>query len=213
MLYSENIKISGKGISFSDKHGNALTLKAAMNKALNRIYNWWLDTKLFLVHLISLHIPFHSFRKLAFTLAGVKIGKGSTIHMGCKFFEPTGVSIGGDTKIGERAFLDGRAKLTIGSHVDIASEVMIYNSEHDINSEDFRAKDSQVFIEDYCFIGPRVIILPGVKIGEGAVVAAGAVVTKDVSPFEIVAGVPAEVIGERKNKKLSYRLGRARLFQ
>lgn len=213
MLYSENIKISGKGISYTDKHGNPLTLKAAMNKALNRVYNWWLDIKLFLVHLISLHIPFHSFRKLAFTLAGVKMGAGSTIHMGCKFFEPAGVSIGDDTKIGDRTFLDGRAKLAIGSHVDIASEVMIYNSEHDINSEDFRAKDSQVLIDDYCFIGPRVIILPGVKIGRGAVVAAGAVVTKDVGPFEIVAGVPAKVIGERKNRRLNYRLGRARLFQ
>ena len=66
---------------------------------------------------------------------------------------------------------------------------------------------------DYVFIGPRVIILPGVKIGKGAVVAAGAVVTKDVSEFTIVGGVPAKEIGERKNKKPNYKLGRARLFQ
>lgn len=63
------------------------------------------------------------------------------------------------------------------------------------------------------FIGPRAIILPGVKIGKGAVVAAGAVVTKDVEKFTIVGGVPAKVVGERKNKNPSYKLGRARLFQ
>ncbi len=68
-------------------------------------------------------------------------------------------------------------------------------------------------IGDYVFIGPRAIILPGVKIGRGAVVAAGAVVTKDVPEFSIVGGVPAKQIGERKNKNLTYRLGRARLFQ
>ena len=55
--------------------------------------------------------------------------------------------------------------------------------------------------------------LPGVKIGKGVIVAAGAVVTKDIGEFAIVGGVPAQVIGERKNKNPHYKLGRARLFQ
>lgn len=109
--------------------------------------------------------------------------------------------------------MDGRDKLTIGNHVDIASGVMIYNSEHDVNSEDFHAISAPVEIGDYVFIGPRAIILPGVKIGQGAIVAAGAVVIKDVPACMIVGGVPAIVIGERKLKDFHYRLGRARLFQ
>ncbi|MGB9707413.1 MAG: acyltransferase, partial [Microgenomates group bacterium] len=83
----------------------------------------------------------------------------------------------------------------------------------DINDANFKAIEAPVYIEDYVFIGPRAIILPGVKIGKGAVVAAGAVVTKDVPPFAIVGGVPAKIIGERKNKQLSYKLGRARWFR
>jgi maltose O-acetyltransferase len=90
---------------------------------------------------------------------------------------------------------------------------MIYNSEHDVDSDFFRAREEDVEIGDYVFIGPRVIILPGVKIGNGAVVAAGAVVTKDVAAFSMVGGVPAKVIGERENKNPRYRIGRARLFQ
>lgn len=213
MLYKENIHLTKKGIIFTDKHGRELSFKNATDKAIVRIYNWWLDFKLFLIHLVSLHVPFYTIRRLVFLAAGVSIGPGTTIHMGCKFFEPAGVDIGEDTKVGDRVFLDGRATLKIGNHVDIASEVMIYNSEHDLEKEDFSAIEELVEIGDYVFIGPRAIILPGVKIGKGAVVAAGAVVTDDVGEFAIVGGVPAKVIGERKNKDLKYKLGRARLFQ
>ena len=208
-----NIKIGLGGIKFFDKHGNSLNSRQATHKIWVRIYNWFCDFKLLIIHLVSFHIPFHCFRRTIFKLAGLKIGKGSTLHMGCKFFEPRGVTIGEDSIIGDRAFLDGRAPLIIGNHVDIASEVMIYNSEHDINDRYFTAKEQGVEIADYVFIGPRVIILPGAKIGYGAVVGAGAVVTKDVNKFDIVGGIPAEKIGERKNKDLNYVLGRTRLFQ
>ena len=67
-------------------------------------------------------------------------------------------------------------------------------------------------IEDYAFIGPRTIILPGVTIKKGAIVGAGAVVAKDVEKFQIVGGVPAKPIGERKLKDLNYKLGRAAWF-
>jgi len=90
---------------------------------------------------------------------------------------------------------------------------MIYNSEHDVNAEDFHATSDPVIIEDYVFIGPGVIIQPRVTIRKGAIVAAGAVVAKDVEAFTIVGGIPAQKIGERKLKDLHYKLGRARLFQ
>lgn len=212
-MYKENIKITTKGIIFSDKHGNVLSFASAYRKILIRLYNWYLDFKLFLLHIFTQHCPFFTIRKVAMQISGVKIGGGSTVHMGAKFFDPNGVVIGEDTIIGDRAFLDGREKLVIGNHTDIASEVMIYNSEHNLEDPLFAANNAAVIIGDYVFIGPRSIILPGVKIGKGAVVAAGAVVTRDVPDFAIVGGVPAKVIGERKLKDMTYRLGRARLFQ
>ncbi|PIR62300.1 MAG: acyltransferase [Candidatus Pacebacteria bacterium CG10_big_fil_rev_8_21_14_0_10_42_12] len=165
-------------------------------------------------------VPSHHVRRFFYRLFGVKIGSGSTIHMLARIYDPRFLSIGKDTIIGERATLDGRRQLpnsrgglTIGDHVDIASEVMIWTSEHDLRSPGFSAIEEPVTIEDYVFIGPRAIILPGVKIGRGAVVAAGAVVTKDVPPGVIVGGVPAKEIGKRPIENLSYRLGRARWFQ
>ncbi len=159
------------------------------------------------------HVPSHHFRRLVYRLGGASIGKGSTLHTEIKFYNGHNITIGKDTIVGEGTVLDGRDLLKIGDHVEIASEVMIYNCEHDINDLNFKAVCAPVVIGDYVFIGPRVIILPGVKIGKGAVVGAGAVVTKDVSDFAIVGGVPAQVIGERKNKTPNYKLGRAAWFR
>lgn len=196
-----------------DKMGEELSNTEVAGKVANRIKWIWLDLVLFKLNLVSAIIPFHSIRNLYFRICGVKIGKNSYIHMGARFYFPAGIKIGQGSIIGDHVFLDGRAPLIIGNNVDIASQVLIYNSEHDVNSEGFSPTDGTVEIGDYAFIGPRAIILPGVKIGRGAVVAAGAVVTSDVKEFEIVGGIPAKVIGERKNKDPHYKLGRARLFQ
>lgn len=157
--------------------------------------------------------PSHHLRRFFYRIFGMKIGKGSAIHMGLSVYNSKNIKIGKDTIIGEWAVLDGRDKLVIGDHVDLATGVMIYNSEHDIKSEAFEAVTSAVEISDYVFIGPRAIILPGVKIGKGAVVAAGAVVTKDVEEFKIVGGVPAREIGQRENREPHYKLGRAAWFR
>ena len=142
--------------------------------------------------------------------------------MMARIFDPRYIKIGDGTIIGEKATLDGRKQLLnsqggleVGNHVDIASDVMIWTSQHDISDFQMKAVEQKVMIEDFVFIGPRAIILPGVTIGKGAVIAAGAVVTKDVEPLKIVAGVPAKEIGEREmdQDSLNYQLGRPRLFQ
>ena len=179
-----------------------------MNRIIRRIKTVFWELIVFKLGIVG-HIPSHFVRRFFYRLWGVKIGKGSAIHMNTVFYYPPNISIGNDSIIGEKTVLDGRDKLIIGNHVDIASEVMIYNGEHDINDESFKAVNAPVFIEDYVFIGPRAIILPGVTIKKGAVVAAGAVVTKDVPEYAVVGGVPAKPIYERKIKNLNYKLGRA----
>jgi acetyltransferase-like isoleucine patch superfamily enzyme len=183
-----------------------------ISKIINRVIAIFLETEVFILHVVGL-IPSHNLRRLFYRLGGIRIGWGSAIHTGARFYNPWNIKIGRDTIVGEGTVLDGRDKLTIGNHVDIASEVMIYNGEHDVDDPNFKAVFAPVVIEDYVFIGPRAIILPGVTIKRGAVVGAGAVVTKDVEQFKIVGGVPAKEIGERKNKNPQYKLGRAAWFR
>lgn len=197
---------------FKDRMGRALTLRQAWGRLLNRLYNYLADFALFWLHLLCF-VPSHHFRRFIMRLGGAKIGAGSSIHMGCRFFSLKNLKIGQDSIIGEYCFLDGRASLMIGNHTDIASQVLIYNSKHDVKDEEFKTVEEPVIIGNYVFIGPRVIIQPGITIGDGAVVAAGAVVTHDVPSGKIVGGVPAQEIGDRKIKDYHYRLGRARLFQ
>jgi len=183
-----------------------------MNKIIRREKAILLEfTNLFL-HCVG-YFPSHYFRRFFYRLFGMGIGGGSTIHMRAHFYNTFNIKIGEDSIIGENVVLDGRDKLTIGNHVDIASDVMIYNAEHDVKDPCFRAVQAPVVIEDYVFIGPRAIILPGVNIKRGAVIGAGAVVTKDVEEGIIVGGVPAKQIGLRDVKDLNYKLGRAAWFR
>jgi len=203
-----------------DKNGQVLTASQIQSKAKTRLKTILLEMWTGFLWWGVGFLPFHSWRRFFYRLSGMKIGPKSTIHMMARIYYPAGISIGKGTLIGEKATLDGRRQLansrgglSIGNHVDIASEVMIWTSEHDVRSSEMKTIEERVVIGDYVFIGPRAIIMPGVIIAEGAVVAAGAIVTKDVEPYQIVAGVPAKVIGQRPTTASNYRLGRPRLFQ
>lgn len=203
----------------TDKDGQTLDRATILSKVVRRLQAYWLELVTGFLWWGVGFVPFHCVRRFFYRLSGMKIGHHSTIHMQARIFDPRFISIGDDTIIGERVTLDGRQQLPgstsylkIGNHVDIASEVMIWNSEHDLESETWSAREESVIIEDYVFVGPRVIILPGVTIHRGAVIAAGAVVTRDVGEREIVGGVPAQNIGERHGQ-LNYHLGRYRLWQ
>ena len=112
--------------------------------------------------------------------------------------------IGDHTWIGQNCFLHSAGGLTIGRAVGIGPMVKILTSVHTeaelskpvlFNDLEFK----EIVIEDGCDIGIGAIILPGVKIAEGSIIGAGAVVTKDIPPYSVVAGVPAEVIRKRKD--------------
>lgn len=207
-----NLSLVNEGLYFTDKDGHRLESSKALEKITHRISAYFLDLWLLKLTIVG-HVPSHCYRNFFYRLSGIKLGRGATFHMGARFFQPNNIEIGEGTIVGDHAFLDGRAKIKIGKQVDIASQVMIYNSEHDLSDSTFKATEEPVTIGDYVFIGPRVTIMPGVSIGNGAVIAGGAVVTKDVADNAIVGGVPAKVIGERSLQEPSYKLGRARLFQ
>jgi acetyltransferase-like isoleucine patch superfamily enzyme len=158
-------------------------------------------------------IPSHTIRQWYYCyVMKYNIGQNTAILMDCTFDCTQHFAIGSNSVINGKCRIDNKSSITIGNNVSISQEVMILSSDHDPDSPVFASRDLPVIIEDYVFIGSRATILPGVTIGKGAVIAAGAVVTKNVEPFAIVGGVPAQFIRTRK-AELNYRLSYRRLFQ
>ena len=171
----------------------------------------------YLTNYVVAHVPSFTLRHLWYRRAlGIQFGQNAGVHMGTYmwFWSPRAirrcvVRIGKNSRINRDCTIDLRSGLIVGDNVAISPEVMILAGTHDVNDPTF--PDSpvgpyKVAIEDYVWIGSRAMIMPGVTVGRGAVVAAGSVVTKDVPPLTIVAGVPAKPIGMRNPDATAYQI-------
>lgn len=151
--------------------------------------------------------PSIHFRIFCYRLLGAKIAPKVVMHFKTELRQPEFLVIGEGTIIGDNALLDARNGLRLGSNVNLSSNVSIYTEQHNHRDPYFRCNNDRkmgVEVGNRVWIGSNVVILPGVVIGEGAVCCAGCVVTKNVEPYAIVAGIPAKKVGER-SRNLLYR--------
>ncbi|CAG9606591.1 Maltose O-acetyltransferase [Pseudoneobacillus rhizosphaerae] len=126
-------------------------------------------------------------------------GENINIEKGAQF--DSSIVLGNNSGIGINAVIGSEVK--IGNNVMMGPECIIYTSNHRFDRTDIPMceqgfqETKPVIIGNDVWIGGRVIILPGVSIGDGAIIAAGAVVSKDVPKYAIVGGVPAKIIDYR----------------
>lgn len=136
----------------------------------------------------------------------IVLGAGSSLMRGCHIEVGDGgsVIVGGDTHIQAGCHLKGFLKSTIiGNRVQLAPHCAFSPYQHGFDDLQTAIKDQpitskgDIVVEDDAWLGLNVVVMDGVRIGRGAVIGAGAVVTRDVPPLAIVAGVPAAVIRYR----------------
>lgn len=138
-------------------------------------------------------------KRMGVTIKGpIAVRKGLEIRGAGQLIIEKGVSLG------PGVLLDARKGLEIGESAVIAYQAIIWSLNHDYNDIHFVTKGAKTTIGKYAWVCSRSIILPGITVGDYAVVASGAIVTKDVPPFAIVAGIPAKVVGYRENKDYDY---------
>lgn len=164
---------------------------------------WLLLFYLFARHLPASYFPlgkiFNAIR-LVLLRRLFQIGDHTIVEPGFKFGMKGVLKIGHHCQINEDVYIQSAE---IGDYVLIAQRVAILSVTHVMDRRDIYIKlqgstaSRAVIIENGAWIGRNVVVMPGIRIGEGAVVGAGAVVTKDVPPYAIVGGVPARLIRYR----------------
>ena len=133
-------------------------------------------------------------------------------HVHATFYMARGCLVNRDLVAHEYSFLNIGCtlgpKVELGRYVMLGPYVSIIGNDHVTSKAGvpviFSGRPSQkpTFVEDDAWIGSGTIIMAGVRIGRGAIVGAGSVVTRNVPPYEIHAGVPARKIGERFSNEI-----------
>jgi len=134
----------------------------------------------------------------------VTVGRGAQIRPSGYYGRDVGVglSVGSDSNVGPQAYIGASGGIRIGNHVLMGPGVIILSEEHIFSDPGQPTKAQGVrpvptVIEDNVWIGARVTVLGGSRVGTGSVIAAGAVVRDDVPTNTVVAGVPARVVRDR----------------
>ena len=123
------------------------------------------------------------------TLIGTVVPVEFVSHKGAR------ITIGDHTFINYGSSISSHELVTIGRHCLLGHYTFILdNDEHDLKQHNVTPPSAPVVIEDHVWIGSRVLILPGVRIGHHSVIGAGSVVTKDVPPHCLAVGNPARLV-------------------
>lgn len=146
---------------------------------------------------------FGFFKKALLTAVGAKIGKRVVFYPGVWICPGRNLVIGDDVDLAKDVIVTTTGGVRIGSRSLIGYRTQILSSNHTIPpaGEPFPISGDEhqpVSIEEDVWVGANCILAPGVRIGCGAVVGAGSVVTRDVPPNSVVAGVPAKLIRMRE---------------
>lgn len=123
-------------------------------------------------------------------------GIGCICHWTTDLKYPENLSLGDNVIIGINASLGAHSPIHIGHNVRISRDVHIETAGLDFlsNPPPYRHKSKPITIEDGVWLGTRCTVLGGVRIGAHSIVAAGSIVTRDVPPRTLVAGIPAKTV-------------------
>ena len=135
-------------------------------------------------------------------ILGKRCGNNVIVKDRCYIGNGARLTIGDRSQLGQNARLAGT--ITIGNDVVMGPDVVMMATSHEYSRIDLPINlqgakpEKPISIGNDCWVGTRVIILPGVSLGDHSIVAAGAVVTKSFPPYSIIGGIPAKIIKMRK---------------
>jgi putative colanic acid biosynthesis acetyltransferase WcaF len=142
-------------------------------------------------------LPIPRLKAAVLRLFGAKIGLRAHIKPGLKVKFPWYLEIGDYCWIGEDVWIDNLAVVKLGSHVCVSQGAYLCTGNHDWKTTNLKLFRRPIVLSNGCWIGARSVVGPGVTVGIAAVVAMGGIAIKNIPPYEVWAGNPAQYVRKR----------------
>jgi putative colanic acid biosynthesis acetyltransferase WcaF len=142
-------------------------------------------------------IPFSGLRIRILKIFGASIGKGVVLKPCVNIKYPWLLVIGDHCWIGENVWIDNLATVLIEDHVCISQGAFLLTGNHNFKDSAFGLMTGKIHLCHGVWIGAKTIVCPGVKAEAGSVLTAGSVATKNLLPWQIYQGNPAQPIKQR----------------
>lgn len=155
---------------------------------------WFVVNALFFINPLN---PFSGLKAVLLRLFGAKVGRGVVIKPGVNIKYPWRLRIGDHSWIGERVWIDNLADVSIGTNVCISQGAMLLTGNHDYKKAAFDLMIGEIVLEEGVWIGAKSLVAPGVTCKSHSILSAASVTSRDLAPYTIYRGNPAEPIRSR----------------
>jgi putative colanic acid biosynthesis acetyltransferase WcaF len=155
---------------------------------------WYFTNVFFFINPLN---PVVSLKRGLLKLFGATVGQGVIIKPGVNIKYPWKLSIGDHTWIGEGVWIDNLAPINIGKSVCISQGAMLLTGNHNYTSTTFDLMVKPINLEDGAWIGAKALVCPGVTCKTHSVLSALSVANRNLEPYAIYQGNPANLIKQR----------------
>lgn len=169
----------------------------------NRFYNpgsklkrvlWYITSVIFFQ---SYLFPFSALKRFLLRIFGAQIAARVVIKPCVNIKYPWFLTIGKNSWIGEKVWIDNLAPVEIGANVSISQGAMLLTGNHDYKSETFDLKVFPIVIHDGAWIGAKAVVCPGVVCHSHSVLSVGSIAVRSLEAYHIYSGNPAQQIRKR----------------
>ena len=140
---------------------------------------------------------FRVWRIALLKLFGAHVKWSSNVLPSCRIWQPWKLTMGKYACLSEDVDCYSVDEIEIGDQATVSQGAILCTAGHDISSASMELVHKPICIKHSAWVSGWVIVLPGVTVGDGAVIGAGSVVTKDVAPWTVVCGNPADFVKHR----------------
>jgi putative colanic acid biosynthesis acetyltransferase WcaF len=141
--------------------------------------------------------PLHSWRRLLLRIFGARVGAGAKPYPSARIWAPWNLTLGANSTLGDDVDCYSVAHIRLGEGAVVSQRAFLCTAQRDLDRLGSPLTVAPIVVSDWAWVAAEAYVGAGVTLGEGSVAAARAVVTRDIPPWQVVAGNPARLIRQR----------------